>query len=472
MECNREEAIKVREFAEMKLQNGDFQGAQKLALKASKLFPGPDENISQVLIVCDILCAVQNNNIASEKDWYGILQTGGIVDESTIMRQYRKLALLLHPDKNKFSGAEAAFKLIGEANTFLLEHEKKSLYDRRYRAFKKKLVPQSPARQVYQSDRNSDGSETFWTICSSCDIKFKYFRAIENKRMRCPVYKQEYVAYDLNAQSAGQSSQSTDVASEGLAPASSSSESERICSVKGKRKVQTEKQDEKVIYEESVQTAPKENTNNQNISSCRRSSRQKLNVSYNEDKIVDDFPDFAQRSVGSKSGSCREDKEKHEKIDVSPKASSVPDDAESAPKLDTFLIPEIYKCRDPEFSYFDINKDEETFCVNQIWAFYDSDSVLTQIYAGFQMMCYYEKEVTGQISAPNYAQENAMRCHQHLKVVEYLGYHGCASAAELAICLARHAPILQRFIFELWKFPFKCSSSHSTALVTCNSVLL
>ncbi|KAK1394309.1 Acyl-[acyl-carrier-protein] hydrolase [Heracleum sosnowskyi] len=36
------------------------------------------------------------------------------------------------------------------------------------------------------------------------------------------------------------------------------------------------------------------------------------------------------------------------------------------------------------------------------------------------MMCYYEKEVTGQMSAPNYAQENAMRCHQHLKVVSTL----------------------------------------------------
>ncbi|KAK1380785.1 hypothetical protein POM88_027529 [Heracleum sosnowskyi] len=49
------------------------------------------------------------------------------------------------------------------------------------------------------------------------------------------------------------------------------------------------------------------------------------------------------------------------------------------------------------------------------------------------------------LTAPNYAQENAMCCHQHLKVVEYLDYHGCASAAELAICLDRHAPMLQRF---------------------------
>jgi curved DNA-binding protein CbpA len=29
-----------------------------------------------------------------------------------IKKQYRKFALQLHPDKNKFSGAEAAFKLI------------------------------------------------------------------------------------------------------------------------------------------------------------------------------------------------------------------------------------------------------------------------------------------------------------------------------------------------------------------------
>ncbi|KAK1349182.1 FBD domain-containing protein [Heracleum sosnowskyi] len=62
--------------------------------------------------------------------------------------------------------------------------------------------------------------------------------------------------------------------------------------------------------------------------------------------------------------------------------------------------------------------------------------------------CRTQRDVTRQISAPNNAQENAIRCHQHLKVVEYLGYHGCASATELAICLARHAPMLQRFIFD------------------------
>nr|XP_017220886.1 PREDICTED: FBD-associated F-box protein At4g10400-like [Daucus carota subsp. sativus] len=52
-----------------------------------------------------------------------------------------------------------------------------------------------------------------------------------------------------------------------------------------------------------------------------------------------------------------------------------------------------------------------------------------------------------QIVAPDNAQENAIRCHEQLKTVEYRGYAGCAIAAELAICLAQHAPNLQRFVF-------------------------
>lgn len=174
-----------------------------------------------------------------------------------------------------------------------------------------------------QSDRNSDGSGTFWTTCPSCDIKFQYYRTFVNRRMRCPVCKPEYVAYDLNAQSARQASQPSAVGSEGSAPASSSR-------VKGKHKVHTNKQDEEVFCEESMQPAPKQNTKNENISSCKRSSRQKLNVSFNENQIADDFPDLTKRSAaGSKFGLCREDKEEHDRIYASPKESSVPDDAKS-----------------------------------------------------------------------------------------------------------------------------------------------
>ncbi|VVB17487.1 unnamed protein product [Arabis nemorensis] len=50
-----------------------------------------------------------------------ILQVEPDADESTIKKQYKKLALHLHPDKNKFPGDESAFKLIGEAKRVLLD---------------------------------------------------------------------------------------------------------------------------------------------------------------------------------------------------------------------------------------------------------------------------------------------------------------------------------------------------------------
>lgn len=50
--------------------------------------------------------------------------------------------------------------------------------------------------------------------------------------------------------------------------------------------------------------------------------------------------------------------------------------------------------------------------------------------------------------APKDAQIKAISSHQHLKVVEYLGYAGLESAAALALFLTRHAPMLRRFVFD------------------------
>jgi hypothetical protein len=38
MECNREEAFRAREIAVKKLENRDFVGARKIAIKAQRLF--------------------------------------------------------------------------------------------------------------------------------------------------------------------------------------------------------------------------------------------------------------------------------------------------------------------------------------------------------------------------------------------------------------------------------------------------
>ncbi|XP_072994680.1 uncharacterized protein [Typha latifolia] len=214
MECNKEEAIRAKEIAERKMQDRDFVGARKVALKAQRLFPDL-ENISQMLTVCEVHCSA-GVKVYGEIDWYGILQVEATADESLIKKQYRKLALCLHPDKNKFSGAEAAFKLIGEAHMMLSDRAKRSVYDIKRNGNIRTALTKQPS---YQSKKTSSvrnnantanfnglnqqqpaGSQTFWTICPFCGMRYQYFRSILKKALRCQNCLKPFIAYDLNTQ--------------------------------------------------------------------------------------------------------------------------------------------------------------------------------------------------------------------------------------------------------------------------------
>ncbi|EEC05135.1 molecular chaperone, putative [Ixodes scapularis] len=63
------------------------------------------------------------------KDYYEILGVTREADEDLLKKQYRKLALQVHPDKNKAPGAGDAFKAIGNAYAVLSDPEKRKLYD-------------------------------------------------------------------------------------------------------------------------------------------------------------------------------------------------------------------------------------------------------------------------------------------------------------------------------------------------------
>ncbi|KAE8699209.1 Bifunctional 3-dehydroquinate dehydratase/shikimate dehydrogenase isoform 1 [Hibiscus syriacus] len=229
MECNREEAVKARGIAEQKMQDGDLEGAKKFALKAQKLFPEL-ENILQLLMVCNVHYSAKNKLSGSEMDWYGVLQIEQSADEASIKKQYRRLALLLHPDKNKFSGAEAAFKLIGEANTILSDQTKRSQYDLKCRILVKttrkpascasKKASSRPSKKASvngqheftNSDQNGSSKftashayqqaqhQTFWTLCSACGIKYQYYKDFINKLLLCPTCGFQFIAFDLGPQ--------------------------------------------------------------------------------------------------------------------------------------------------------------------------------------------------------------------------------------------------------------------------------
>eukprot|EP00250_Pteridium_aquilinum_P023941 c2798_g2_i1 orf=167-565(+) len=129
MECNREEAVRARGMAEQKLMSQDYLLAKKYAMKAQQLFPGL-ENMGHMMAVIDVhLAALVKIGSSNEKDWYGILQVEPTADEAAVKKQYRKLALFLHPDKNKLVGAESAFKLIGEASQVLSDKMQRLVYN-------------------------------------------------------------------------------------------------------------------------------------------------------------------------------------------------------------------------------------------------------------------------------------------------------------------------------------------------------
>mmetsp|Transcript_141605 Transcript_141605/g.440227 ORF Transcript_141605/g.440227 Transcript_141605/m.440227 type:complete len:263 (+) Transcript_141605:127-915(+) len=62
-------------------------------------------------------------------DYYAILDVDKQADDDAIKKAYRKLALRLHPDKCSESGAEDAFKKVGEAFSVLSDPQKRRRYD-------------------------------------------------------------------------------------------------------------------------------------------------------------------------------------------------------------------------------------------------------------------------------------------------------------------------------------------------------
>lgn len=229
MECNKDEAIRARDIAERKMQTNDFVGARKFAYKAYQLYPDLD-NISQMLMVCDVHYRAEQKLFGNEMDWYGILQVEQVADDVVIKKQYRKFALSLHPDKNKFCGAEAAFKLIGEAQRVLLDREKRTLYDLKRKVSGNKVgAPYRPphkascnsnvaARNINKSNFSglnplnqqplhpvqpgkSEDQSTFWTVCPHCSVRYQYYKVnVVNKYIHCQSCKAPFIAYDMHVQ--------------------------------------------------------------------------------------------------------------------------------------------------------------------------------------------------------------------------------------------------------------------------------
>ncbi|TVU24974.1 hypothetical protein EJB05_27446, partial [Eragrostis curvula] len=194
-ESNREEAFRAREIAAKKIENKDFVGAQKIALKAQKLFPEL-ENVSQLLTICKVHCAAEAK-VNGEMDWYGILEVEAAADEASIRKQYRKLAFSLHPDKNSFAGAEAAFKLVAEAHSILCDQGRRRSYDTKRKNGSRSVAKARQNRTDANKGSMPVSETTFWTMCPHCKIRYQYHSYILNSMVRCLKCTRNFYAYHL-----------------------------------------------------------------------------------------------------------------------------------------------------------------------------------------------------------------------------------------------------------------------------------
>ncbi|XP_075215842.1 dnaJ homolog subfamily B member 12 [Lycorma delicatula] len=163
MEVNKDEAERCVEIAERFLSEGNRDKAEKFLMKAEKLYstqrakdlleqlqrlnsaskpPPPEETAPRKRKPA----APKKDEMAAEgdyskeqlesvkrikkcKDYYEVLGIDKEATDSDIRKAYKKLALQLHPDKNKAPGAAEAFKAIGNAVAVLTDPEKRKQYD-------------------------------------------------------------------------------------------------------------------------------------------------------------------------------------------------------------------------------------------------------------------------------------------------------------------------------------------------------
>ncbi|XP_047315233.1 uncharacterized protein LOC124919117 [Impatiens glandulifera] len=409
MECNKDEAIRAKEVAEKKMQNDDFEGAERIAKKALLLFPALD-NISQMLAVCDVhICAGRKIN-GTEMDCYGILQVGKLADELTIKKQYRRLALILHPDKNKFPGAEAAFKMIGEANRVLSDKGKRSLYDSKCSRLSVRTIPtKSKPPPSKPSIIPWNSLQAFWTSCPFCYTRFQYPRSVMNKTLRCQSCLQSFMAIELDSQAIptsytkvpdmaskifpvfhkGSARTSTDANGGASAPEGATQvggdmrDKEKINHMKSQEKAEgsgTQCKKRKRNSEDSAEEGNCSSTQKSEIKdpfNMRKSTR--LNETLGDDKKENGSDDVSSREKfkpqngisSSSHGSFPErSSEGRQHEEACKEGTSISKDAATDFKI----------IGDPEFYNFNKDREKKCFLINQLWACYGKEDKMPRFY--------------------------------------------------------------------------------------------
>ncbi|CAN8266871.1 unnamed protein product [Cochlearia groenlandica] len=184
---NLPEAERLLGIAEKLLETRDLNGSKEFAILAQETEPLL-EGTDQILAVVDVLLSSSpENRVNNHPNWYRILQiedpTQSSTDSDLIKRHYRRLALLLHPDKNRFPFADQAFKSVLDAWGVLSTATKKSQFDQELSLVYTRVDLSNGKKKKKQT--TSERMATFWTACPYCYGLHEYPRVYQEYCIRC-----------------------------------------------------------------------------------------------------------------------------------------------------------------------------------------------------------------------------------------------------------------------------------------------
>ncbi|CAN8244067.1 unnamed protein product [Cochlearia groenlandica] len=419
---NKDEALRAKEFAEDFMRKSNFPTARRIAMKAQNMDPTLESVVARMIMVCDVHCAALEKS-GDECDWYKILQVEPIADENTIKKQYRKLALHLHPDKNTLPGAECAFKTIGEAQRVLLDKDKRRLHDMKRNPLRRPVAPVVPSyrpqqaphtrpvflanfnatrntgfrpanQQIPQAQPNGfSGVQRFWTLCAFCHRKCEYLSEFINKQVNCvscgkqifafrssvpgpsapapqfPFSKQSKVPTQEAAKAAEKQPINTarnyPRKQHKKAKSTATAAAPENGSGKRKRKMIVDSSDSSSSDCEEVETG-REYSGSSSGQNSRRSVRRKQQVSYKENKSDGDNEEEEAAEIAEEPDIRKKSHENHLSAETLPncvkKTEKVKEDQ---------VVNSRDSVADPKFTNFDKFREERCFKAGQIWAMYD-----------------------------------------------------------------------------------------------------
>ncbi|KAK9743399.1 hypothetical protein RND81_03G236400 [Saponaria officinalis] len=165
---NRAEAERLLSISSKLLHSRDLAGAREFALLAQETDPLLPES-DQILAITDVLLASEQRvDDTHPYDWHTILQTTPGSDPTQLESNYRRLSLLLDPDKNKYPLAGSAFKLVSDGWAALSDPT---------------ILKKLPIRRNARDNARDEAS--FWTACPYCFVLYEYLSVYKDCCLRC-----------------------------------------------------------------------------------------------------------------------------------------------------------------------------------------------------------------------------------------------------------------------------------------------